>query len=74
MSNSLTATEEEMLEPCMEALDELTEALSEFSDTVIAHALRAHLGALLSVLVESEAWTSDEALAFVTSLEEDVVR
>jgi hypothetical protein len=74
MSNSLSATEEEMLEPCMEALDEVTDALSEFPDAVIAHALRAHLGGLLSVLVESEAWTSAEAREFVTALEEDVLR
>jgi hypothetical protein len=74
MSNSLEATEEEMLEPCIEALDEVTDALSEFPDTVVAHALRVHLGALLSVLVESEVWTSDEVREFVTALEEDVLR
>jgi len=73
MSNSLTPIEEEMLEPCIEALDEVTDALSEFPDAVIAHALRAHLGALLSVLVESEVWTSEEARAFVTGMEAEVL-
>jgi len=73
MPNSLSATEEEMIEPCVEVLDELTDALSQFPDTVIAHAFRAHLAALLSVLLEREVWTSDEARAFVTALEEDVL-
>ncbi len=73
MSNSLAPMEEEMLEPCIEALDEVTDGISEFPDAVIAHALRAHLGALLSALVESKVWTPDEARAFVTALEADVL-
>jgi len=72
MSSSLSPVEEEMIEPCIELLDELTDALSPFPDAVIAHALRAHLAALLSVVLESEVWTHDEALAFVRALEEDV--
>ena len=74
MAHSLSATEEEMLEPCIEGLDELTDALPQFPDAVIAHAFRAHLAALLSVLLEREVWTYDEARAFLTALEEDVLR
>jgi len=74
MPGSLSTTEEEMVEPCVEMLDELTDALSQFPDAVIAHAFRAHLAALLSVLLEREAWTYEEAREFVTALEEDVLR
>ena len=72
MPESLAPVEEEMLEQCVEMLDELTDALSQFPAAVIAYAYRAHLAALLNVLLEREIWTHDEARAFVTALEEDV--
>jgi hypothetical protein len=74
MFHSLSSTEEVMLEPCIEALDELTDALPQFTDAVIAHAFRAHLAALLSVLLEREIWTHDDAREFLTALKEDVLR
>jgi hypothetical protein len=61
------------LEECIDELDGAIAALEGFSDIVIAYALRTHLGALLSALLECEICTREGAREFLSALEREVL-
>ena len=64
---------EHQFEECVDELDGAIAALERFSDTLIAYALRAHLSALLSALIECNICTRDAAREFLSALEREVL-
>ncbi len=64
---------EEALEECVDELDRAILSLNRFHDTIIAYALRAHLSALLSALLEHDLCTPGDAREFLTALECEVL-
>ena len=73
MSMSDFESVERQFEECVDELDGAIAALEKFSDIVIAYALRAHLGALLSALLECGLCTQEAAREFLSALEQGVL-
>ncbi len=73
MSMSDFESVERQFEECVDELGGAIAALESFSDTVIAYALRAHLGALLSALLECNVCTREAVREFVSTLEHEVL-
>ena len=65
---------EEALEECVDELDRAILSLNRFHDTIIAYALRAHLSALLSALLEHDLCTPGDAREFLAALERDALK
>ncbi|HEY4214954.1 MAG TPA: hypothetical protein VGM84_25990 [Steroidobacteraceae bacterium] len=64
---------ERQFEECVDELGDAIVALERFSDTVIAYALRAHLSALLSALLECDGCTREAVREFLSTLEAEVL-
>src|SRR5258708_30180655 len=59
------------VEECLDELNDFVTGLQRYSPTVIAVALRVHLGTLLQALLEGEMCTREEVRDFVKELERD---
>jgi hypothetical protein len=68
------ASADAMIEECVDELDELIDSLQRFPETVLAFALRVHLGSLLRVLLENDLCTRAQARTFLSDLQEEVLR
>jgi hypothetical protein len=55
-------------EECADKLNDFVMTLEEYSHTVLAHALRAHLSGLLQALLAQGRWTATEVEAFLEEL------
>ncbi len=60
------------VEECLDELNDFVTGLQRYSPTVIAVALRVHLGTLLQALLEGEMCTREEVRDFVKELERRV--
>ena len=62
------------VEECLDELNDFVTGLQRYSPTVIAVALRVHLGTLLQALLEGEMCTREEVRDFVKELERDALQ
>ena len=63
-----------LLEECLDELNDLMAGLQRYSPTVLAVALRVHLGTLLQALLEARLGTREEVRDFVRELERDALQ
>jgi hypothetical protein len=61
------------LEQCVDDIDEFIGALQRYPGTVIAMALRIHLGALLHAMLVDQLCSRAEISQFVAALEQEAV-
>jgi hypothetical protein len=61
------------IEECVDELDDFIEGLGRFDASVIAYALRTHLGGLLRAMLAAEICTPEQAREFVAALEQDAL-
>lgn len=73
MSSSEPAVADGSIEECIDAVDGFIASLARYPDTVIAHALQVHLGALLRTLVERGRCTPAQAREFISDLEREAL-
>jgi hypothetical protein len=59
------------VEECLDELNDLMAGLQRYSPTVLAMAMRVHLGTLLQALLEAQLCTREELRDFVRELERD---
>ena len=67
-----TAMSDGTIEECVDELDAFVDTLTRFSEPVLALALRIHLAALLSALLESHRLTKAQARDFLRDLGREV--
>ena len=60
------------IEECVDELDGFVDTLTRYPEPVLALALRVHLAALLSALMESQALTRIQVREFLRDLSRDV--
>jgi hypothetical protein len=60
-------------EECADKLNDFVMTLEEYSHTVLAHALRAHLSGLLQALVAHGQWTATEVETFLDDLRHETL-
>ena len=68
------ARSEGTVEECLDELNDLMAGLQRYSPTVLAVALRVHLGTLLQALLEAQLCTREELRDFVRELERDALQ
>jgi len=68
------ARSEGTVEECLDELNDLMAGLQRYSPTVLAVALRVHLGTLLQALLEARLGTREEVRDFVRELERDALQ
>ncbi len=56
------------IEECVDDIDEFVATLAKYPETVLAFALRVHLGALLRALTERGVFTREQVTEFVRDL------
>jgi hypothetical protein len=61
------------LEQCVDQIDDFIETLNRYPGSVIALALRIHLGALLRAMLDDQLCDRDEVREFVAALEQEIV-
>jgi len=71
MSGPAAATDDGLLEECIDELDALVDRLDRFPAFVLALALRVHLNALLSAMKVSDQIGDRELRAFVAGVHPD---
>jgi hypothetical protein len=62
------------VEECLDELNDLMAGLQRYSPTVLAMAMRVHLGTLLQALLEAQLCTREELRDFVRELERDALQ
>jgi hypothetical protein len=62
------------VEECLDELNDLMAGLQRYSPTVLAVAMRVHLGTLLQALLEAQICTREEVRDFVRELERDALQ
>jgi hypothetical protein len=62
-----------VLEQCVDEIDDFIETLERFPGSVIALALRIHLGALLRSMLDEQLCSLEEVREFVLALEQEAV-
>jgi len=60
------------IEECVDELDGFVDTLTRYPEPVLALALRVHLAALLSALMESRTLTTTQVREFLRDLSRDV--
>ena len=60
-------------EECADKLNDFIMTLEEYSHTVLAHALRAHLSGLLQALLAHGQWSSTEVETFLEELRDETL-
>jgi hypothetical protein len=73
MSDHFGTANAAALEQCVDQIDDFIETLDQYPGSVIALALRIHLGALLRAMLDDQLCNRDEVREFVAALEQDVV-
>jgi len=61
------------IEQCVDEIDDFIETLERYPESVIALALRIHLGALLRAMVDDELCSREEVREFVIALEQEAL-
>jgi len=61
------------IEQCVDEVDDFIETLERYPESVIALALRIHLGALLRAMVDDELCSREEVREFVIALEQEAL-
>jgi len=61
------------IEQCVDEVDDFIETLERYPESVIALALRIHLGALLRAMVDDELCSREEVREFVIALEQEAI-
>jgi hypothetical protein len=61
-------------EECADELSDFVITLEKYPHTVLAFALRAHLGGLLQALRAHGRWSADEVTTFIKELEYEVLQ
>jgi hypothetical protein len=62
------------VEECLDELNDLMAGLQRYPPTVLAVAMRVHLGTLLQALCEAQLCTREEVRDFVRELERDALQ
>jgi len=73
MAEKLGAPAAAQLEQCVDQVDEFVDTLDRYPGTVIAMALRVHLGALLHAMLADGVCSRDEISEFVAALEQEAI-
>jgi hypothetical protein len=73
MPNQLGSPDAAVLEQCVDDIDEFVGTMQRYPGTIIAMALRIHLGALLHAMLVDRLCSRAEVSAFVTALEQEAV-
>jgi hypothetical protein len=61
------------IEQCVDEIDDFIETLERYPESVIAMALRVHLGALLRAMVDEQLCSLQEVREFVAALEQEAI-
>jgi hypothetical protein len=61
------------IEQCVDEIDDFIETLERYPGSVIAMALRIHLGALLRAMVDDQLCSREEVREFVAALEQEAI-
>jgi hypothetical protein len=61
------------IEQCVDEIDDFIETLVRYPESVIAMALRVHLGALLRAMVDDQLCSRAEVREFVAVLEQEAI-
>jgi hypothetical protein len=61
------------IEQCVDEIDDFIETLVRYPESVIAMALRVHLGALLRAMVDDQLCSRTEVREFVAALEQESI-
>jgi hypothetical protein len=61
------------IEQCVDEIDDFIETLVRYPESVIAMALRVHLGALLRAMVDDQLCSRAEVREFVAALEQEAI-
>jgi hypothetical protein len=61
------------IEQCVDEIDDFIETLERYPESVIAMALRIHLGALLRAMIDDRLCSREEVREFVATLEQEAV-
>jgi hypothetical protein len=61
------------IEQCVDEIDDFIETLERYPGSVIALALRIHLGALLRAMVDDQLCSREEVREFVLALEREAI-
>lgn len=69
----LDSSTDTSFEECVDTLDQFIASLNRYPETILASALRVHLGALLNALVEHEQCSRDEVREFLGQLEREAL-
>ncbi len=73
MPDQLESPNAAMLEQCVDDVDDFIGTLQRYPGTVIAMALRLHLGALLHAMLVERLCNRAELSAFVAALEQEAI-
>ncbi len=74
MSFTHARHEDHAVEECVDQLGDALRALDAYPPTVLAVALRVHLGTLLQTLLEARICTQAEVRAYLRELEHEVLQ
>jgi hypothetical protein len=61
------------IEQCVDEIDDFIETLERYPESVIAMALRVHLGALLRAMVDDQLCSREQVREFVSALGQDAL-
>jgi hypothetical protein len=61
------------IEQCVDEIDDFIETLERYPESVIAMALRVHLGALLRAMVDHQLCSREEVGEFIAALEREAI-
>jgi hypothetical protein len=74
MSFTDVAHNDATLEECLDELNDFAAAMERYAPSVLAVALRVHLGALLQALLEGRLCSAEEVREFIRELERDALQ
>ncbi len=74
MSLTDVARNDATLEECLDELNDFAAATEHYAPSVLAVALRVHLGALLQALLEGRLCSAEEVREFIKELERDALQ
>ncbi len=61
------------IEQCVDEIDDFIETHERYPESVIAMALRVHLGALLRAMIDDQLCSLQEVREFVAALEQEAI-
>lgn len=70
---TLSTAEEELLQECIDTLDELSAQSGPYPETVLAFALRVNLASVLTTLLAMETWSPEQISGFIQGLKQAVL-